>query len=115
MKANLIYCIKISRKDTGLPADLMISFKIFGFPIKDLVPKLKVHTTDDYEQDFIITLEKQPKILIGENNILTDEELQQIFDYVTEHLEVLLEFWESDGKQDGKALYKKLRLYGEKK
>ena len=45
---------------------------------------------------------------------ISDEELQQIFDYVTEHLEVLLEFWESDGKQDGKALYKKLRLYGEK-
>ncbi len=103
----------ISRQDTGLAGDLFVSFGCFYEPIKDFVPKIRVHASNNYDEDFYVSIEQDPKIIIGRNTSLTEEDLQKIYDYIREHLDTLLEFWYSNGKQDAKDLYIKLGLYKE--
>lgn len=105
------YCNLLSKKDTRLPADIYIGFGVFYELIKDYLPKLRVHTTEDFGQDFYISISDTPKIVIGENTILAEDELKQIYEYIIEHLEILLEYWNSEGKIDGRDLYIKLGLY----
>lgn len=103
----------ISRQDTDLAGDLFVSFGCFYEPIKDFVPKIRVHASNNYDEDFYVSIEQDPKIIIGRNTSLTEEDLQKIYDYIREHLDTLLEFWYSNGKQDAKDLYIKLGLYKE--
>lgn len=100
----------ISRQDTGLAGDLLISYGCFYKVIDDYLPKIRIHATDDYEQDFYVTIEELPRIIIGRNTSLTEEELQKIYTYIAEHLDILLEYWASDGKMDGRDLYTNLGL-----
>lgn len=101
----------ISKEDTGLAGDLLISYGCFYKVIDDYLPKVRIHATDDYEQDFYVTVEEQPRIIIGRNISLTEEDLKKIYDYIREHLDILLEYWNSDGQVDGRDLYIKLGLY----
>ena len=101
----------ISRQDTGLAGDLLISYACFYKVIDDYLPKIRIHATDDYEQDFYVTIEELPRIIIGRNTSLTEDELQKIYDYIREHLDTLLNFYNSDGIQDAKDLYENLGLY----
>ena len=103
--SNTIY-----KKHTRLAANLLISFGMFYRPIRDKNPKIRVHASDNYDEDFYISLEKRPKIIIGENTTLSENELQDIFNYITEHLEVLLEHWNSNGEMDGMDLEVKLGI-----
>ena len=103
----------ISKEDTGLAGDLLISYGCFYKVIDDYLPKVRIHATDDYEQDFYVTIEEQPRIIIGRNISLTEEDLKKIYDYIRKHLDILLEYWNSDGKMDGRDLYTNLGLYKE--
>lgn len=103
----------ISRQDTGLAGDLFVSFGCFYEPIKDFVPKIRVHASNNYDEDFYVNIEQEPKIIIGRNTTLPEDELQKIYTYIAEHLDTLLEFWYSNGEQDAKDLYIKLGLYKE--
>lgn len=95
-----------------MSADLLISFGYFYAPIKDYIPKARVHATDNYEDDFYISIENNPKVIIGRCNI-TDDELNAINKYISDNLDVLLEYWNSKGQMDGRDLYIKLGLYEE--
>ena len=106
------YSNTLYKEDTGLPADLLISFGMFYTPIKDKIPKARVHTSDDYDEDFYISIEKKPQVIIGRCNI-TDDELKAISKYISDNLEVFLEYWNSKGQMDGRDLYIKLGLYKE--
>ena len=106
------YSNTLNKEDTHLPADLLISFGYFYAPIKDYIAKARVHATDNYEDDFYISIEKHPKVVIGRCNI-TDDELNIISKYISDNLEVLLEYWNSNGQMDGRDLYIKLGLYEE--
>lgn len=97
------------KDDTGLPADLLISFGMFYTPIKDHTPKARVHATDNYDEDFYISIERNPKVIIGRCNI-TDNELKAISKYISDNLDVLLEYWNSRSQMDGRDLYIKLGL-----
>ena len=90
----------------------MISFGYFYVPIKDYIAKARIHATDDYDKDFYISIEKNPKVVIGRCNI-TDDELKAISKYISDNLDVLLEYWNSNGQMDGRDLYIKLGLYEE--
>ena len=103
----------LNKEDTNLDTDLIISYGCFYEPIKDFVPKIRVHASNNYDEDFYVSIEQDPKIIIGRNTSLTEEDLQKIYDYIREHLDTLLEFWYSNGKQDAKDLYIKLGLYKE--
>ena len=103
----------ISRQDTGLAGDLFVSFGCFYEPIKDYLPKLRVHASSNYEEDFYLSLEEQPRIVIGRNTSLTEEDSKKIYDYIREHLDIFLEYWNSNGQVDGRDLYIKLGLYEE--
>lgn len=104
-----LYTTTISKNDTGLVSDLLIGYSSLYAPIKDYMPKIRVHATDNYENDFCVSIEKQPKIIIGNRNI-TAKELQTIYDYITGNLEVLLKFWNSNAKMSSKELYKQLGI-----
>lgn len=106
------YSNTLNKEDTHLPADLLISFGYFYAPIKDYIAKARVHATDNYEDDFYISIEKHPKVVIGKCNI-TDDELNTISKYISDNLDVLLEYWNSKGQMDGRDLYIKLGLYEE--
>lgn len=101
----------ISRQDTGLAGNLFVSFGCFYEPIKDYLPKIRVHASNNYDDDFYVTIEEQPKIIIGRNSSLAEEDLQKIYNYIREHLQILLDFWYSKGQMDGRDLYIKLGLY----
>ena len=106
------YSNTLNKEDTHLPADLLISFGYFYAPIKDYIAKARVHASSNYEEDFYVSIEKNPKIVIGRCNI-TDAELNTISKYISNNLDVLLEYWNSKGQIDGRDLYIKLGLYEE--
>ena len=106
------YSNTLNKEDTHLPSDLLISFGYFYTPIKDYIAKARVHSTNDYNKDFYVSIEKNPKVIIGRCNI-TDDELNVISKYISDNLDVLLEYWNSRGKMDGRDLYIKLGLYKE--
>ena len=74
--------------------------------------KARVHSTDNYDEDFYVSIEKYPKIVIGRCNI-SDNDLNAIKKFIVDNLDILLEYWNSKGQMDGRDLYIKLGLYKE--
>lgn len=99
----------LPKKDTHLTADIIISYGMFYTSIKDFLPKARIHATNNYEEDFYVSIEKNPKVIIGKST-LAESELQSIYNYISNNLDVLLEYWNSNGEMDIRDLYSKLKL-----
>lgn len=104
---------RVYKEHTGLSADILVSFGMFYTPIKDKNPKVRIHSTDDYKEDFYVSLEKNPKVIIGENTALSENQLKDIFNYISKHLDAFVEHWNSNGGMDGRDLEIKLGIRNE--
>ena len=109
-----LYSNMLNKEFTKLPADLFISFEKFCTPIKDFIAKARIHSTNNYEEDFYISIEEKPKVIIGKN-ILEENELNVICKFISDNLDVLMEYWNSNAEMDIIDLYEKLNIHIQKK
>lgn len=106
------YSSTISPRRTELKVNIFPEKNEFGSNIKDFLPKIRVQNKiDDYQDTFSITLEENPRVVIGENK-LSEEDYKMVCDFVRKNLDLLLKHFDSDNEFDEEELWNALKENG---
>lgn len=105
------YSTEICPKETGLKVSIYPEKNSFGSNVhvhSDL-PRIRVaNTKNKYEDTFCITLEENPRVVIGENK-LPKEDYEQICDFVRKNLDILLKHFNLDNEFGDHELWDALK------
>lgn len=107
------YSMELSPKRTGL--------KVSIYPEKNRsrnevrvhndLPKIRIsNTKNKYEDTFSITLEENPRVIIGENK-LPQEDYKEICDFIRKNLSLFLKYFDSDNDDFEDDVYFSLVKY----
>lgn len=100
------YSNVLTYKLTGLTVDIYPYKNINGINIKDYLPKIRIkNCSNDY---FFLTLEEEPKVVIGECK-LPKEELEQVRNFIKENLDILLKHFDHNNNFDDENLREELK------
>lgn len=106
------YSTALTPKKTGLPVCIFPAKNTFGINIKDYLPKLRVQNKlGDYKDTFFISLEKEPRVVIGENKLL-EKDYKEVCDFVKGNLDILLKHFDPCNEFYDDELWGKLKERG---
>lgn len=106
------YSTEIGPKRTGLNVSVFPKKNIFGENIKECLPKIRIQNErNNYEDTFSITLEEEPKVVIGENK-LSKEDYQKVCEFVRKNLEILKKHFDPNNEFDDDELWEALKENG---
>lgn len=96
------YVAELSPQKTGLKVSIYPEKNRFksGVRIHNDLPKIRIsNTKTKYEDTFTITLEENPRVIIGENKLPKDD-YEYICDFIRKNLSVFLKHFEPDNGFD---------------
>lgn len=105
------YSTELSPRKTGLKTIIYPEKNRFnsGVRVHNDMPKLRIcNSRNKYEDTFCITIEENPRIIIGENK-LSKEEYADVCSFVRKNLDVLLKHFEPDNQFDDDELLDAVR------
>lgn len=108
------YATELTPKRTGLKVSIYPEKNFLGSNVhihKDL-PRIRIANADNkYEDTFSVTLEENPRVIIGENKLLK-EDYKNICNFIRKNLDILIEHFNSDNKFGDNELLNTLRENG---
>lgn len=108
------YSATLTPKETGLKASIYPEKNRFssGVRVHNDLPRIRIANTEiKYEDTFSVTLEENPRVIIGENK-LPKEDYKEICDFIRKNLEVLIKHFEPDNEFDDDELWEALKENG---
>lgn len=97
---------------TGLKVTIFPEKNEFGINIKDFLPKIRVQNkVDNYTDTFSISLENNPRVVIGENK-LNKEDYKKVCNFVRKNLDLLLKHFENNNEFYDDELWMALKENG---
>lgn len=83
---------------TGLKVTIFPEKNEFGRNIKDYLPKIRIQNKiDNYENTFFISLEENPRVVIGENK-LSKVDYEEVCNFFKNNLDILLKHFEPNNE-----------------
>jgi len=111
------YSTELNPSKTGLKASIYPEKNRFrsGVRIHNNLPRIRIaNTKNKYEDTFSITLEENPRVIIGENK-LTKEDYKEICDFIRKNLDILLKHFEPENEFEDDELWEALEENGSMK
>lgn len=107
------YATALSPRRTGLKATLYPEKNIWStVRIHNDLPRIRIaNTENNYKDTFSITLEENPKVIIGENK-LPKEDYKDICDFIRKNLDILLKHFEPENEFEDDELWETLKENG---
>lgn len=107
------YSTELKPSKTGLKASIYPEKNIFsGVRIHNDLPRIRIaNTQNKYEDTFSITLEENPRVIIGENK-LPKEDYKEICDFIRKNLDVLLKHFDTNSEFEDDDLWDALKENG---
>lgn len=97
---------------TGLKVTIFPEKNKFGINIKDYLPKIRIQNQiDDYNDTFFISLEENPRVVIGENK-LSKANYEEVCNFVKNNLDILLNHFEPNNEFFDDELWSALKKNG---
>lgn len=106
------YSTALPPNKTGLRVTIFPEKNEFGRNIKDYLPKIRIQNKiDNYENTFFISLEENPRVVIGENK-LSKANYEEVCNFVKNNLDILLKHFEPNNEFFDDELWSALKENG---
>lgn len=107
------YVAELSPSKTGLKVSIYPEKNRFnsGVRVHNDLPRIRISNTKSKSEDtFSITLEENPRVIIGENK-LPQKDYEEICDFIRKNLSLLLKHFDSDNDFEDDDLWDALNTY----
>lgn len=106
------YSTELCSKKTGLKASIYPEKNICGKNVRNCLPRIRIaNTPNKYEDTFSVTLEENPRVIIGENK-LKEEDYKEICQFIRKNLDILLKHFDPDNNFYDDELWEALKENG---